>query len=172
MVRATAAARAYLRRFEPWVISALVVADQVTKALVVRDIPLHGSVTIVEGLLNFTHVRNTGAAFGMLNAIHFPGKTLVITGLAVLAIVAITAYAGKFAGETLVGRGALALVLGGAFGNLVDRARLGYVVDFVDVHYAGWHFWAFNVADSAITVGAIVLVLDMFRAPRHVPEAA
>lgn len=166
-----AAVGAFFRRFEPWAIGAIVVADQVTKAAVVRELPLHASVTVVEGLLNFTHVRNTGAAFGMLNAMHFPGKTLVITGLAVIAIVAIVAYAGRFASETLVGRGALALVLGGALGNLVDRARLGYVVDFVDVHYAGWHFWAFNVADSAITVGAVALILDMFRAPRHVPEA-
>lgn len=170
-MNAAAAVRAYLRRFEPWLIATLVVADQATKAMVVREIPLHASVTVIDGLLNLTHVRNTGAAFGMLNAIHFPGKTLAITLLAVLAIVAISAYAGKFAGDSLIGRGGLALVLGGALGNLVDRARLGYVVDFVDVHYAGWHFWAFNVADSAITVGAVVLILDMFRAPRHVPEA-
>lgn len=165
---ATTAVRAYFRRFEPWLIAALVVADQVTKAMVVRGLPLHASVTVIDGLLNLTHVRNTGAAFGMLNAIHFPGKTIVVTMLAVLAIVAISAYAGKFANDTLPARGALALVLGGALGNLIDRARLGYVVDFVDVHYAGWHFWAFNVADSAITVGAAVLILDMFRPPRHV----
>jgi signal peptidase II len=160
------------RRFEVWLIAALVVLDQVTKAIVVREIPLHDSVTVIPGLLNFTHVRNTGAAFGLLNALHFPGKTLIITLLAVAAILAIVFYAGKFASETFVARLGLALVLGGALGNLVDRARLGYVVDFVDVHYAGWHFWAFNVADSAITVGAVVLILDMILFPRHVPEAA
>lgn len=169
---APAAIAAYFRRFEPWLIAGLVVADQATKSLVVREIPLHASVTVIDGLLNLTHVRNTGAAFGMLNALHFPGKTVIITLLAVVAIVAITAYAGRFANDTLASRGALALVLGGALGNLMDRARLGYVVDFVDVHYAGWHFWAFNVADSAITVGAAVLILDMFRVPRHVSEAA
>lgn len=160
------------RRFETWLILALVVADQVTKALVVRGIPLHDSVTIVPGLLNLTHVRNTGAAFGMMNSVHFPGKTVVITVLAVAAILAIGVYASRFASETRLARTGLGLVLGGAAGNLLDRARLGYVVDFVDAHYAGWHFWAFNVADSAITVGAIVLILDMFRAPSHVPEAA
>ena len=78
---------------------------------------------------------------------------------------------GKFAGETLLARAGLALILAGAVGNLIDRARLGYVVDFVDVHYAGWHFWAFNVADAAITIGAIALILDIIRGPRHVPEA-
>lgn len=169
---AAGAVLGYFRRFEPWVIAALAIADQATKAIVVREIPLYASVTVIDGLLNLTHVRNTGAAFGLLNALHFPGKALVITLLAVGAIVAITAYAARFAAGTLTGRGALALVLGGALGNLMDRARLGYVVDFVDVHYAGWHFWAFNIADSAITVGAVVLILDMFWAPRHVPEAA
>jgi signal peptidase II len=160
------------RRFETWLILAIVVLDQVTKALVVRGIALHDRVTIVPGLLNLTHVRNTGAAFGMMNSVHFPGKTVVITVLAVTAILAIGVYARRFASETRLARTGLGLVLGGAAGNLLDRARMGYVVDFVDAHYAGWHFWAFNVADSAITVGAIVLILDMFRAPSHVPEAA
>jgi signal peptidase II len=160
------------RRFEAWLMAAIVVLDQITKTLVVRGITLHDTVTLVPGLLNLTHVRNTGAAFGMLSSVHFPGKALLVTLLAVAAIVAIGVYASRFASETRLARTGLALVLAGAAGNLLDRARLGYVVDFVDVHYAGWHFWAFNVADSSITVGAIVLILDMFRAPSHVPEAA
>jgi signal peptidase II len=165
------ALRELLRRFELWLVLALVLLDQGTKALVVREIPLHDSVTIVAGVLSLTHVRNTGAAFGMMNAVDFPGKTLVITLLALIAMLAIFIYAGRFASRTLPARIALALVLGGAAGNLIDRVGLGYVVDFVDAHYRGWHFWAFNVADSAITVGAIVLLLDMFRTPHHVPEA-
>jgi signal peptidase II len=160
----------HFRRFELWVIAALVVADQVTKALVVAQVPLHASVTVIPGLLNITQVHNTGAAFGFLNGIDFPYKWLVVTVAAVLALLAIALYAGRFAGHTLLARAGLALVVAGAIGNLIDRARLGYVVDFVDVHCAGWHFWAFNVADSAITVGAAALVLDIIRSPRHVPE--
>ena len=159
-----------IRRFEPWVVVALVAIDQATKAVVLAEVPLHSSVPVIPGLLNITHVHNTGAAFGFLNGIDFPYKWLVVTVAAVLALLAIATYAGKFAGETLVARTGLALVLAGASGNLIDRARLGYVVDFVDAHYAGWHFWAFNVADAAITVGAAALILDIIRSPRHVPE--
>jgi signal peptidase II len=158
-------------RFEVWLIAALVLVDQITKVVVVREIPLHSTVTAVPGLLNITHVRNTGAAFGFLNSIDFPYKWLVVTVAAVVALAAIAVYAGRFAGETLLARTGLAMVLAGAVGNLIDRATLGYVVDFVDVHYAGWHFWAFNVADSAITLGAAALILDIIRAPRHVSEA-
>lgn len=161
----------FLRRFETWLMAALVVVDQVTKAIVVREIPLHGAFTVIPGLLDFTHVRNSGAAFGFLNGVDFPYKWLVVTVAAVVALAAIAVYAGRFAGETLLARSGLAMVLAGAMGNLIDRARLGYVVDFVDVHYAGWHFWAFNVADTAITLGAAALILDIIRAPRHVPEA-
>jgi signal peptidase II len=166
------AAASLYKRFEVWLLAALVLVDQATKAIVVREIPLHATVDVVPGLLAITHVRNTGAAFGFLNSVDFPYKWLVVTVAAVVALAAIALYAVQFAGEALMARTGLALVLGGAVGNLVDRARLGYVVDFVDLHYAGWHFWAFNVADSAITVGAAALILDIIRSPRHVPEAA
>jgi signal peptidase II len=152
-------------------IAAIVVADQITKAMLVAAIDLHESVTVVPGLVNLTHVRNTGAAFGVFNAVDCPYKSAVITVIAFGALLAIGVYAGRFASETLLSRLGLGLVLAGAVGNLIDRARLGYVVDFVDVHYKGWHFWAFNVADAAITVGAIALVLDMLGAGRHAPKA-
>ena len=160
------------RRAEAWIALAIVAADQAAKWVVLESLPLHGSVTVVPGLLSITHVRNTGAAFGLLNAIDFPYKTAVIIVMAVGALAAIAVYGGRFASETWIGRVALALVLGGAVGNLIDRARQGYVVDFVDVYWGGWHFWAFNVADAAITVGAAVLVLDMLGAGRRVSSAA
>jgi signal peptidase II len=108
----------------------------------------------------------------MLNAIDFPYKSLVLTAVAVVALVAVGAYAGRFASESSLARAGVALVISGAIGNLIDRARLGYVVDFVDVYWRGWHFWAFNVADAAITVGAVALALDiLIGGRRHVPEA-
>jgi signal peptidase II len=155
------AATPALRRGEIAAIVALVVVDQATKALVLRQLPLHDSVPVIPGLLNFTYVQNTGAAFGMLNAVEFPGKTLVLTTLAVMALVAIGVYAMRFAGETRLARLGITLIFSGAIGNLIDRARHGFVVDFVDVYVGGWHFWAFNVADAAITVGAIALLLDV-----------
>jgi signal peptidase II len=145
----------------------LVVVDQVTKWLVVRSIPLHGSIEVIPGFLSMTHVRNTGAAFGLLNAVDFPYKAAVVVLLAVVALAAIALYGSRFVSDSLAGRIGLTLVLGGAIGNLIDRASKGYVVDFVDVYWRDWHFWAFNVADASITVGACLLILDMLVLDRH-----
>ncbi len=150
-----------VRRADIVAIASLVILDQVTKAIVLRELPLHDSVTVIPGLLNVTYVQNTGAAFGMLNNVEFPGKTFVLTGLALLALAAIAVYGLRFAGQTWLARTGITLILSGAVGNLIDRARLGFVVDFVDVYWRGWHFWAFNVADAAITIGAIALLLDV-----------
>jgi signal peptidase II len=156
-------------RPETWLGLSLILLDQLSKAVVRATIPTHDSVTVIPGLLNLTHVLNSGAAFGFLNASEFPFKTVVIAMLAVCALVAIGIYAVSFGTETAVTRYALTLILAGASGNLIDRARTGAVVDFVDVYWQTWHFWAFNVADSAITIGAVLLIFDMLRAGRHVP---
>jgi signal peptidase II len=160
------------RRFDVPLAGAIVVADQVTKRLVLEAIPLHDTVPVIPNLLNLTYVQNTGAAFGFMNAFDFPFKAIVVTALAVLALATIAFYARRYGSGTLAARSALACILGGAVGNLIDRATLGFVVDFVDVHWRGWHFWAFNVADAAITVGAVLLILDMFGAGHDVPQAA
>jgi signal peptidase II len=161
-----------LRRAELMWIAALVVADQATKALVLAHVPLHESFAVIPGLLNLTHVQNTGAAFGVLNAVNFPFKSAVVTALALVALVAIGLYASRFGTGSWLNRLGLVCVLGGAVGNLIDRATRGYVVDFVDVYWGSVHFWAFNVADSAITVGAIALIVEMLLPERHVSEAA
>jgi signal peptidase II len=157
-------------RREFWVGLGIVFADQLTKAIVRAAIAPHESVEVIPGLVNLTHVLNTGAAFGLLNAADFPFKSLVIAGLAIGALVAIAVYALSFGTETSLARYSLTLILAGAIGNLIDRAVAGAVVDFVDVYWGQWHFWAFNIADSAITIGAALLILDMLRAGRHVPK--
>ncbi len=151
---------------------AVVALDQVTKALVRAFLPLHESVSIVPQLLDFTHVRNTGAAFGLLNAVDIPFKPLLMTGIALAALVAIGIFAVRTSPAEPLARIGLALVFGGATGNLIDRVTAGYVIDFVDVYWNNWHFWAFNVADSAITVGACLLILDTTVLNRHVPTSA
>jgi signal peptidase II len=163
---------ALMRRAELWMALVIVVADQATKALVRARVELHDSVEIVPGFLSITHVLNTGAAFGLLNAADFPFKSLVVGLLAIGALVAIAIYAMTFGSETRLARLSLTLILAGACGNLIDRAIAGAVVDFVDVYWRSWHFWTFNIADSAITVGAILLVFDMFRTGKHVPSPA
>jgi signal peptidase II len=155
-----------------WIfIAGLVLADQLTKLLVVREIELHESVPVIPGLLDLTHVRNTGAAFGFLNAVDFPGKPIVIVLVALLALAGVAAYAAHLPAEHRLARAGLLSVIAGAAGNLIDRIRQGYVVDFVDAYWGGWHFWAFNVADSAITIGVAIIILDLLR-PSPVPPAS
>lgn len=159
------------RRLILGIVAGVVVLDQVTKAVIREMLPLHASVNVVPGLLDFTHVRNTGAAFGILNAADFPYKSTVMILIAVVALVAIATYALRSASRELTAQVGLALILGGAVGNLIDRAAAGYVIDFVDVYWREYHFWAFNVGDSAITVGAGLLILDMLILRRNVSDA-
>jgi signal peptidase II len=149
------------RRLEIWLPILIVAVDQLTKAIVRATLPLHESVSILPGLVDFTHVRNTGAAFGILNAVEFPFKSAVIAVIATAALVGVGLYAASLAHHQLVARLGLALIIGGAAGNLLDRLIAGSVIDFVDVYWRGYHFWAFNVADSAITVGVAIMILDM-----------
>ena len=146
----------------------IVIVDQVTKAMVRASLPLYDSVTVIPGLLDFTHVLNTGAAFGFLDTIDFPYKTTLIAAIATVALIGVSLYSASLSRHQLAARVGLALIVGGAAGNLVDRLMLGSVVDFVDVYWGSYHFWAFNVADSAISVGVAVMLFDMLRAGNHV----
>jgi signal peptidase II len=139
----------------------VILADQLTKALVRAYIPLHASRPVIAGVLDLTHVQNSGAAFGILNAADFPFKQVLIAVVATAALVSIALYAARLSPHQRLARLGLALVLGGAAGNLIDRVVVGSVVDFVDVYWGAYHFWAFNVADSAITVGVIGMMLEM-----------
>jgi signal peptidase II len=152
----------YAQPTELIIMGAIVVIDQLTKEIVRRTLPLHGEpAQIIPGFLDLTHVQNTGAAFGLLNAADFPYKAAVMIGIAGMALIAIAAYATQLGFHERLARLGLALILGGAFGNLIDRAVFGHVVDFVDVYWGAAHFWAFNVADAAITIGATLVLLDM-----------
>jgi len=166
------AAPAPARRLEIWLPFVIVVLDQVTKALVRTALPLNSSVPIVRGFLDFTHVQNTGTAYGFLDQVDFPFKTLLIAGLATVALIGVGFYAASLAHHQIVARIGLALIIGGAAGNLLDRLVTGSVVDFVDVYWRTYHFWAFNVADSAITIGVAIMILDMLDVGRHASKAA
>ena len=160
-----------LRRhtLELWIVAVIVVLDQATKAAVKAKLPLHESVTVIPGFFDLTHVRNTGAAFGMLNDMEFAYKPAVMVLVALIALAAVASYALTLPAAQRLARLGLALILGGAVGNLIDRATMGYVIDFVDVYWRGVHFWAFNVADSAITVGVVLMLVDVMGVGR-VPE--
>lgn len=150
-----------MRPVELVAIGSIVALDQLTKFIVRTTIPLYSKRVIIPQLLDFTHVQNTGAAFGVLNAADFPYKSALMIGVAALALVAISLYARQLGSHEKLSRYGLALILGGAFGNLIDRVVTNYVVDFVDVYWGEAHFWAFNVADAAITIGAILVLFEM-----------
>jgi len=159
-------------RLELTVVALVATLDQFTKLLVVAEMELYQTIPVVPGLLNLTHIRNSGVAFGLFNAAEFAYKPLVMTLVALTALIGVGLYASQLPSSHRWARAGLALILGGAAGNLVDRARQGYVVDFVDVYWKGWHFWAFNVADAAISVGVGLLIIDLFRPVAAAPPVA
>jgi signal peptidase II len=149
----------------------VVAFDQGAKALLVHSLDLNESVPLVDGLLSLSHVRNKGAAFGLLSDWDLPYQPVLLSILSLAALVAIAVYFLRLPEEASLPRVALALVLGGAVGNLIDRLRLGYVVDFIHVYWRQHQWPDFNVADSAITVGVVLLVLDILRSPgREAPR--
>ena len=146
-----------------WVLfiaAAVLVADQITKGMVVAWIPFQSRIEIVDNFLALNHVRNRGAAFGLFAD---APSDLVRVGLIIVSLLAVAliwAYAREGWHQPRIVL-AFGLILGGAVGNLVDRLHLYYVVDFVDVHWGQWHWPSFNVADAAITVGAVTLFIAM-----------
>jgi signal peptidase II len=149
----------------------IVVADQVTKVLIRREFGLYDSATVIPNLFSLTRIHNTGAAFGLLDSVDLPFKTGLLAVVSVAALVGLVMFAVSLPEIHRLARVGVALVVGGAAGNLIDRVWLGYVVDFVDVYWGTWHFWAFNVADSAISVGMALIILDQIGVGRHrVPE--
>lgn len=149
------------RAYTLWISIAVVIVglDQLTKLAILRWVPLYGKVPITS-FINITHHQNTGAAFSFL-ADAGGWQRWFFTGLAAIvsAIIAVWLYRLRNTGLWVLSLG-LALVLGGALGNVIDRIRLGYVTDFIQVLIFGWPFPSFNVADSAITVGAAFLIID------------
>ena len=143
----------------PWLGWALIllIADQFTKILILGNYRL-GDSTVVTSFFNIVRAHNTGAAFSFL-ADASGWQRWFFTGIGVVAVAVIVWMLKAHPGQKLFSF-ALACILGGAVGNVIDRVRYGYVVDFLDFYWGTWHFPAFNIADSAITVGAVCLILD------------
>lgn len=141
-----------------WLTVLIVILDQVTKAVATHYLYMHAPVELIPGL-NFTLMHNTGAAFSILSQAGGWQRWFFIM-LASGVSIAIIVWVASLPVTHRWMACALALILGGAVGNLWDRITLGYVVDFIDVYYQDWHFPAFNIADSAITIGAIMLIID------------
>jgi signal peptidase II len=158
-----------MRGRAPYILIVLAVAalDQLTKRAVQRAIAMHESRSVIDGFLSLTHGRNPGIAFGILSEGGLPFQAVALTVLGLLAVVALSAYALKVPPTQRLRLTALSLVVGGAIGNLIDRVRYGSVVDFIHVYWRTYQWPDFNVADSAITVAVVLLVLEGFFPPRR-----
>ena len=137
----------------------LLALDQASKLVIDHYVPMHQSREVITGFFNIVHVQNRGAAFGFLS--HIPGAAHIFLITSLIAIALILVYFRWIKEGEVWTPICLSLVLTGAVGNLIDRFRLGSVIDFFDFHYAGWHWPAFNVADASITIGVVLLAIKI-----------
>lgn len=155
------------RSFPRWLVLVIalgvIVADQASKVIVAREIPEYAVVKVIPGLLNLTHTLNRGIAFGLLAESTSAVRTalLAVVALSLLSFILYMVWQPKYLDRNS-GLG-LALILGGALSNLADRIRAGAVVDFIDAYFRSYHWYTFNLADSAIVVGAGFLVIHLFK---------
>jgi signal peptidase II len=154
----------------PYLLLALgvVVLDQATKALVVAKIPLYQTIPVIRGFFDLTHLQNTGAAFGVLAAAG-SARPLLVTLLALAVFAGVLAWSLTAPPEHRLLQSALGLIMGGAVGNLIDRVRFSAVTDFLRFYVDRWEWPSFNAADSAISVGVVLLAWDIWRRPEPEP---
>jgi signal peptidase II len=150
----------------------IIVLDQLTKIIVDRTMPLHHSIPIVDGFFSLTYVRNTGAAFGIFAGSHEVFRLPFLIGVSILAIGFILVMLKRLRDDATGLVTALTFILGGAIGNLIDRVLHGEVIDFLDVYYSNYHWPAFNLADSFITVGVTITLFYLVGAKGDDPFAA
>lgn len=141
-----------------WLTALTVILDQVTKQMVVASMRLYESIAVIP-FFNITYVHNTGAAFSFLSDAG-GWQRWFFAALAFVVSVVISVWLARLKKNEVLLAISLSLILGGAIGNLIDRLLYGYVIDFLDVYYKTWHWPAFNVADSAITLGVVLLLLE------------
>lgn len=147
------------------VTGASLVLDQATKVLVDRTMDIYQSIPVIDGLFSITYLRNRGAAFSFLADFSYRLPFFILVSVIALAVIAATFR--KLRDDQHLAATSLALIFSGALGNLIDRIRLGEVIDFLDVYWKTHHWPAFNVADSAICVGVALLAVDMIREERR-----
>jgi signal peptidase II len=145
-----------------WLPALLVITlDQITKLAIVRALRPYDAISVIPGFFNLVHVRNPGIAFGLLSRLDTDWSGLLLSAVTTAAVIFLIFWFGRLKDDDRRTGLGLSLIIGGAIGNLIDRFRLGEVVDFLDFYVGSFHWPAFNVADSAVTVGAIGLALSI-----------
>ena len=137
----------------------IVVLDQITKTLVMHTMHLHESIPVIAGFFNLTYIRNPGAAFGMFATTNSAFRLIFFAGTSIFALGLLGTIFYRMHPADVCGQLSVASIFGGAIGNLLDRLQYGEVVDFLDFYMGGHHWPAFNVADSAISVGVVSLLI-------------
>jgi signal peptidase II len=144
-------------------VAATLLLDRWTKVLIRSRFDLNESISVIDGLFSITYVRNTGVAFGIFDPIASPAKSVLLSAFTAFAALAVITYSVRSPVRNKLLQVALALILGGALGNLYDRLAYGYVVDYLEFYAGSYHWPSFNVADSAITMGVVLLGLEIIR---------
>jgi signal peptidase II len=150
----------------------VILLDQASKLFIQATIPLGHGIPIIPGIFAIVHVLNPGAAFGLLAGRSASFRNPFFIGISLLAVGFILFYRHRELKGHSLASFALSLILGGAIGNLVDRLRIGMVIDFLDVHYYQYHWPAFNVADSCITIGVSLMMLELVLGERRARHPA
>ncbi len=141
--------------------------DRWTKSIIQSRFSLNESISVIDDFFNITYVTNTGVAFGIFSSISSPTKAMLLSLFTAVAAVVVVVYSLRSpAGDRLL-QVALASILGGALGNLYDRVSYGYVIDFLEFYYRSYHWPSFNVADSAISTGVVLLAIEIVRNETH-----
>lgn len=144
-----------------WLSIVVIVLDQISKHWVVSHFELYESIQLLPSF-NLTYVRNTGAAFSFLSSAGGWQRWFFV-GIALVATIVLTVWLARLKSSECWMAVTLSLILGGAIGNLYDRISYAYVIDFIDVYYQTWHWPVFNIADSAISIGVVMMLIDVFR---------
>ena len=145
----------------------LAIVDQLTKWLIVREIPLDTGISIIAGSFNLVHVHNTGGAFSLFAGAGHPWRQYIFMAITTLVVAAITYAYGQVGKKDNWTRISYICIAGGAIGNLIDRVRLREVIDFLDLQVGRYHWPAFNVADAAMSTGAVMLLVSLIRRPAN-----
>ena len=137
--------------------------DRWTKSLILSKLDLYDAIPVIDGLFDITYVQNTGVAFSLFSSISSPAKVLLLSLFTGVAAAMVIVYSLRSPAQDRVLQTGLSLILGGALGNLYDRLTYGYVIDFLDVYVGQYRWPTFNIADSAITTGVLLLALEIIR---------
>ncbi len=158
------------KKFYLFLMPLIIIADQASKWLVTKSLPLEGTRDVINGFFRLWHVRNSGAVWGFFQGHDGGWVPKLITALAVAALLVVMFFFLRAGRQERLELFAYAFILGGALGNIIDRLRLGYVVDFLDVYVRTWHWPTFNVADSCITIGVLLLAFSLLRGNQCTPS--